>query len=64
MKPATLLTAILLDLVAFAHLLRLIFHTEVMVGTRVLPMWISVVGLVVAAGLSILLLREARMRTT
>ena len=64
MKPATLLTAVLLDLVAFAHLLRLIFHTEVMVGTRVLPMWISVVGLVVAAGLSILLLREARMRTT
>jgi hypothetical protein len=64
MKPVTLLTAILLDLVAFAHLLRLVFHTEVMVGTRSVPMAVSVVGVVVPAILSILLIREARVRTT
>ena len=61
MKPASLLAAILLDLVALAHLLRLIFHTEVTVGGTAIPMWISVVGCVIAAILSILVLREARV---
>lgn len=60
MKPASLLTAIVLDVVAFAHLLRLIFHTPVMIGDTVVPMWVSVVGFIVATGLSILVFREAR----
>jgi uncharacterized membrane protein len=63
MKPASLLAAIVLDMVAFAHLLRLVFRTEVTVGGTIVPMWISAVGLVVAAVLSILVLREARVRT-
>jgi hypothetical protein len=63
MKPASLLAAVLLDVVALAHLLRLVFHTEVTVGGTVVPMWISVVGCVVAAILSILVLREARVTT-
>ena len=63
MKPASLVTAIVLDLVAAAHALRLVFHTEVTVGGTVIPMWISAVGLPVAAILSILVLREARVRT-
>jgi hypothetical protein len=63
MKPASLLAAIVLDMVALAHLLRLVFRTEVTVGGTIVPMWISAVGLVVAAVLSILVLREARVRT-
>ena len=63
MKPASLLAAVVLDLVALAHLLRLVFRTEVTVGGTIVPMWISAVGLVVAAVLSILVLREARVRT-
>jgi hypothetical protein len=63
MKPASLLAAVLLDIVALAHVLRLIFHTEVTVGGTVIPMWISVVGCVIAAVLSVLVLREARVTT-
>jgi protein-S-isoprenylcysteine O-methyltransferase Ste14 len=60
MKPASLLAAIVLDIVALAHVLRLAFHTEVIIGGTVIPMWVSAVGCVVAAVLSILVLREAR----
>ena len=60
MKPASLLAAIVLDVVAFAHLLRLIFHTKIMIGDTAVPMWVSVVGFIVATGLSILVFREAR----
>jgi protein-S-isoprenylcysteine O-methyltransferase Ste14 len=63
MKPASLLAAIILDLVAIAHVLRLVFHTEVTVGGTVIPMWVSGVGCVVAAVLSVLVLREARSST-
>lgn len=63
MKPASLLAAIVLDLVALAHLLRLVFHTQVTVGGTVVPMWISVAGGVAAAALSVFVLREARVRT-
>jgi hypothetical protein len=60
MKPASLLTAIVLDVVVLAHLLRLIFHTPIMIGDTAVPMWVSVVGFIVATGLSILVFREAR----
>ena len=60
MKPASFLAAVLLDLIAFAHVLRLAFHTEVIVGGRVVPMWVSAVGVVLAATLSLLVFREAR----
>jgi protein-S-isoprenylcysteine O-methyltransferase Ste14 len=60
MKPASLAAAIVLDIVALAHVLRLAFHTEVIIGGTIVPMWVSAVGCVVAAVLSILVLREAR----
>jgi hypothetical protein len=60
MKPASLIVSILLGIIALAHVLRYVFHTEVIVGGRVIPMWISVVGFVAAAVLSVLVFREAR----
>jgi len=60
MKPATLIAAVVLDLVAIAHVLRLVLHTEVIVGGTAVPMWVSALGFVVATVLSILLFREAR----
>jgi hypothetical protein len=60
MKPASLIVSILLGIIALAHALRCVFHTEVLVGGRVIPMWISAVGFVVAAVLSVLVFREAR----
>jgi hypothetical protein len=62
MKPASLVAAIVLDIVAALHLVRLVLHTEVIVGGRVMPMWISAVGCIVAATLSILVLLEARAK--
>jgi hypothetical protein len=60
MKPASFVVAILLDVIGFLHVLRLVFHTEVIVAGRVVPMWVSGVGCVVPVVLSVLVLREAR----
>ena len=60
MKPASLVVAILLDLIAVLHVLRLVFHTDVIIGGWVLPMWVSGLGAVAATWLSVLVFREAR----
>jgi hypothetical protein len=61
MTRATLMAAVLLALVAVAHLLRILFHTEATVGGVAVPMWVSVIATVVAGGLAILLWRDRRM---
>lgn len=58
MKPATLVTTVLLLLIAVAHLLRLIFRTQVTVGRMVIPTWVSVVATIVSAALAVALWRE------
>jgi hypothetical protein len=60
MKPATAVAAVLLLLIAVAHVLRLIYGWQVTVADRLVPMWVSGVGLVIAATLAVLLWREAR----
>lgn len=60
MKPASLIGALVFFLVAVAHLLRLVFQVEVLVGGATIPMWVSVVGLIVPGGLSVALWREAQ----
>jgi hypothetical protein len=62
MKPASLVAAIVLDLVAAAHLVRIVFQVEVIVGGSAVPMWMSGVACVVAGVLSILLFLEARSK--
>jgi hypothetical protein len=59
MKPASLTAVFILSLVAIAHLLRLIFQVEVLVGGATIPMWVSVVGLIVPGALAVALWREA-----
>jgi hypothetical protein len=58
MKPSIIVTVIFLLLVALAHLLRLIFQTEVTVNSFELPMWPSIVACIFTAGLAAWLLRE------
>ena len=60
MKPASLIVAVLLGIIAVAHGLRLVFRTEVIVGGTVVPMWVSAVGCILAAVLSVLVFLEAR----
>ena len=60
MKTGTLLAIVVFVLVAIAHLVRLIDGTEVLVGTRVLPLWASVVGVVVPGVIAWLLWKESK----
>lgn len=60
MKPFALAAVVVLGIVALAHLYRLIQPFEVVVAGDVIPQWVSVVGLVVAGGISVMLWRESR----
>jgi hypothetical protein len=60
MKPFTVAAAVLLGIVALAHLYRLIRPFEVTVAGDAIPQWVSIVGLVVAGGISVMLWRESR----
>lgn len=60
MKPIAAITTILLTAVAAAHALRLVLGVELIVGSTVMPMWISVVGAVVPGSLAVLLWKEGR----
>jgi hypothetical protein len=53
MKPATTITVIFLLIVSIVHLLRLIFQVTVMTNLFNVPMWMSVPGCLVTAGLAI-----------
>ena len=44
MKPAALVAAVFLDLVATLHLVRLLLQVPIMVGGYEIPMWFSVFG--------------------
>jgi len=60
MKPASLLSVFVFSLVALSHLLRLVLQVEVVVAGAVVPMWLSLMGLVVTGALAVGLSREAR----
>jgi len=60
MKPFTTLAVVLLALIALVHLYRVVRGLEVVVAGTTIPIWVSIVGLVVAGGLSFMVWREAR----
>ncbi len=60
MKPATTVAAILLFVVAVLHLLRLVLHVEWTINGTIIPMWVSIFGVLVPGGLAILMWRENR----
>jgi hypothetical protein len=60
MKPFAMLAIAIFALAALVHLYRLIRPFEVVVGGTVVPHWASVPGLVVAAGLALMLWGESR----
>jgi protein-S-isoprenylcysteine O-methyltransferase Ste14 len=61
-RPATVLAALMLSLVALAHLFRLIFRVEIIAGGYEIPEWISVFGVLVPGALAAALWRENRKR--
>ncbi|MDO8786183.1 MAG: hypothetical protein Q7J12_08200 [Syntrophales bacterium] len=60
LKPFTIAAIIVFALVASGHLLRLLLGWEVMLNGMIVPMWVSAPGLVIAAGLALMLWLETR----
>jgi len=60
MKPFITIAIVIFSLVAVLHVLRLIFGWQAVINGLVIPMWASVVGLIIAGGLAIMLWRESR----
>ncbi len=59
MKTGSFLAFVVFVMVAFAHLIRLVYGAEVTVDDTVVPMWVSIAGLVVPAGIAFLLWKES-----
>jgi len=60
MRPATHVASGVFALIALAHLLRLVLHVEITAAGWDVPMWFSIVGVVIPAALAAGLWREAR----
>jgi hypothetical protein len=60
MKPSIAITVLLLILIAIAHVLRLFYHVSVTVNAVTIPVWASVIGVVITGGLAIWLWLENR----
>lgn len=60
MKPFSAVAALVLALVAVIQLLRFILGWQVVVNGVSIPLWASAIAFVVAAGLAVMVWREAR----
>ena len=60
MKPFTKIAALIFCIVALGHLLRLLLHVSVTVGSHTIPFWISVAGIIIPLGLSYGQWKEAK----
>jgi intracellular septation protein A len=59
-RPSIAIAAALLLIVAIAHILRMFYHTDVMVNTVAIPAWVSLPAVIVTGGLAIWLWIENR----
>ena len=59
-KPFTLIAVVLFSLIAAMQLLRFVLGWEVTVNGVGIPVWASGIAFVVAAGLAVMVWREAR----
>ena len=60
MKPASAVCVFLLSIISIAHVLRLIYRTEIVIGATPLPMGVSVLAALISAALAGWLWREQR----
>ncbi len=59
MRLSSQLAILVFTLVAFAHFLRLVFQVEIVIGGETVPLWTSIVGIVIPGALAVALWREA-----
>ena len=60
MRPFTLIAVVVFALIAVLQLLRFFMEWEVTVNGMIVPIWVSGIAFVIAAGLAAMLAREAR----
>ena len=60
MKPFTTITVVVLSLIALMQLLRFVLRWEVALNGAIVPVWLSGIAFVVAAGLAVMVWREMR----
>ncbi len=60
MKPFTTIGIFVFLIIAFIHLLRLYFGWEVIINGIIIPIWVSVPGFLIMAGIALMLWRESR----
>jgi hypothetical protein len=60
MKKFTKIASFIFGVVAVAHLVRLFVQFQVMIGSHIIPMWVSVLGIIVAGTLSYGLWKESK----
>jgi protein-S-isoprenylcysteine O-methyltransferase Ste14 len=58
------LAVAIFTIVVLLCFLHLFMGYEVMIGGIIVPMWSSILGTLIAAGMAVMLLRESRERTT
>jgi len=59
-KPLTMIAVGVFALMALVHIFRLAFGWAITIQGSVVPMWVSVLGVVIAGGLAVMLWRESR----
>jgi prepilin signal peptidase PulO-like enzyme (type II secretory pathway) len=59
-KPFTYIAVVVFTLVALLHLFRLVFGWEATIAGLTVPIWLSLLGTVIAGGLAVLVWRESR----
>jgi len=62
MKPFATIAALFFGFIAIVHVVRLITHFQVIVGSHTVPIWASGVGVVVFSIVSIALWKEAKVK--
>ena len=60
MKPFTTTAAVVFALIALMQLLRFILRWQITVSGVIVPVWVSGIAFVIAAGLAVMLWREMR----
>jgi len=60
MKPFTTVAVVVFALVALVQLVRVVLGWDVSINGVHIPLWASVIASVVAAGLAVMVSREAR----
>ena len=59
-KPFTIVAVVVFSLIALLQLLRFILGWQVMVNGVTVPVWVSGIAFVIAAGLAVMVWRETR----